>query len=90
MTPSINSEHNGRYYSPVAPKEKATDPYGNSTALPLLPILGIHPPLNRELKGRQEDHLLLFERVPNFLVLFFSIEILVQVPHLGFCGWLSL
>ena len=48
------------------------------------------PSTNGRLKGRLEGHLLLFKRGPNFLVLFFSIEILDQVPHLGFCVCLSL
>ena len=31
VTPSIDSKHDGKCDSPVAPQEKATDPYANST-----------------------------------------------------------
>ena len=31
VTPRIDSKHDGRCDSPVAPREKATDPYANST-----------------------------------------------------------
>ena len=31
VTPRISSKHDGRFYSPVAPGDKATNPYVNST-----------------------------------------------------------
>ena len=31
VNPSIDSKHDGKCESPVSPREKATDPYGNST-----------------------------------------------------------
>ena len=76
----------------MGPKRSLMGSGTSEKAFPFLPILAPSPPPlpNGGLKGRLEGHLLLFKRGPNFLVLFFSIEILVQVPHLGFCGWLSL
>ena len=54
----------------------------------LLPILGPRSP-NRELKGRLEGTFSYLKEYPTFW-LSFSIEILVQVPHLNFFWWLSL
>ena len=46
-------------------------------------------PPNRELKGRLEGTFSYLKEYPTFW-LSFSIEILVQVPHLNFFWWLSL
>ena len=76
----------------MGPKRSLMGSGTSEKAFPFLPILAPSPPPlpNGGLKGRLEGHLLLFKRGPNFLVLFFSIEILDQVPHLGFCVCLSL
>ena len=89
ITPSIDLKHDGRCDSPVAPQEKATDPYGNMKALPLLPILGPPNSPTENWKGDWKVTFSYLKEYPTFW-LSFSIEILVQVPHLNFFWWLSL
>ena len=48
---------------------------------PFVTYFGNPPPTpNRELKGRLEDHLLLFKRGPNILVIFFPLRFWFKYP----------
>ena len=54
VTPRISSKHDGRFYSPVAPGDKATNPYVNPTGILTL-LLQLEWRMDLHVSTRDKD-----------------------------------